>query len=91
MRYLPAFAVFTMLAPAFAADEPLPVGVKPYPLKVCVVSGEELGSMGKPVSKVHDGQEVKFCCKGCIKKFDKDPAGHLKKVAEKKVAEPQGK
>jgi len=26
---------------------------------------------------------VKFCCKPCIKKFDKDVAGNLKKIADK--------
>ena len=82
MRRLLALAALSFLAPAFAGDEPLPAGVKPYPLKTCVVSGEELGGMGKPVSKVYEGQEVKFCCKSCIKKFDKDPAGFVKKIGE---------
>jgi hypothetical protein len=82
MRALLTLAALAFFAPAFAADEPLPAGVKPYPLKVCIVSAEELGGMGKPVSKVYEGQEVKFCCKSCIKKFDKDPAGYVKKIAE---------
>jgi len=46
----------------------------PYPLDTCIVSGEKLGEMGEPVVKVIDGREVKFCCNGCIKKFNKDPA-----------------
>ncbi|CAN5787682.1 hypothetical protein BH11VER1_BH11VER1_37780 [soil metagenome] len=54
--------------------------VKPYPLKVCVVSGNELGSMGKVVTKVYDGQEMKFCCKPCVKKFDANPAKYLAKL-----------
>ena len=53
---------------------------RPYPLKVCIVSGNELGSMGKVITKVHDGQEVKFCCKPCIKKFDANPAKYLAKL-----------
>ncbi len=52
----------------------------PYPLKVCLVTGEELGSMGKPVVKVYDEQEIKFCCKSCIKKFEADPAKYLAKL-----------
>jgi len=52
----------------------------PYPLKVCIVTGEELGSMGKPVVKVYDEQEIKFCCKSCIKKFEADPAKYLAKL-----------
>ena len=33
--------------------------VKPYPLDVCIVSGEKLGSMGEPVAIVHEGQEIR--------------------------------
>ena len=50
---------------------------KPYPLKVCVVSGEELGSMGKPVVIDHEGTEVRFCCKECLPKFNADPAKYI--------------
>lgn len=53
---------------------------KPYPLQVCIVSGNELGSMGKIVTKVHEGQEIKFCCKPCVKKFDANPAKYLAKL-----------
>lgn len=51
-----------------------------YPLKVCLVSGNELGSMGKPITKVYNGQEIKLCCKPCIKKFDANPAKYLAKL-----------
>ena len=63
----------------FAAD----TTPKPYPLKTCIISGEKLGSMGKPPVLVVDGQEVQFCCKNCIKDFNKDPQKHLKEIAEK--------
>ncbi|CAN5788012.1 hypothetical protein BH11VER1_BH11VER1_37830 [soil metagenome] len=52
----------------------------PYPLNVCLVSGNELGSMGKPITKVYEGKEVKLCCKPCIKKFDANPAKYLAKL-----------
>jgi hypothetical protein len=29
---------------------------------------------------VAKGQEVKFCCKDCLKEFNKDSAKHLKKL-----------
>jgi hypothetical protein len=64
-------------AVAMAAENP---PAKPYPLKTCIVSDEELGSMGDPVVLVHEGQEIKFCCKSCIKKFKADPAKYLKKL-----------
>lgn len=51
-----------------------------YPLKTCVVSGEDLGGMGDPVAFEYDGTEVQFCCAGCIKEFKKDPAPFLEKV-----------
>ena len=54
--------------------------VKPYPLKVCLVSGNELGSMGKPITKVYQDQEIKLCCKPCIKKFDANPAKYMAKL-----------
>lgn len=53
---------------------------KPYPLDTCIVSDNELGSMGDAISYNHNGQEVKFCCKPCIKKFEKDPEKFLKKL-----------
>lgn len=55
---------------------------KPYTLKTCAVSDEKLGGMGDPYTFVHDGREVKLCCKGCLKDFKKDPAKYLKKVDE---------
>ena len=55
-------------------------GVKPYPKNTCIVSGNTLGSMGPVITEVHQGQEVKFCCKPCIKKFAADPAKYLGKL-----------
>lgn len=54
--------------------------VKPDLLKTCPVSGEKLGEMGKPKVFVYEGQEVKLCCSGCKKDFDKDPATYIKKI-----------
>ena len=61
--------------------------VKPYPLKTCIVSGEKLGEMGDPVVFVHDGQEIKLCCKNCKPKFDAEPAKYLSKLNEAAAAE----
>jgi YHS domain-containing protein len=54
--------------------------LKPYPLKTCVVSGEKLGEMGKPVVYEYKGREIKFCCKDCIKDFKKNPDKYIKKL-----------
>lgn len=55
-----------------------------YPLTTCVVSGEELGSMGDPVVVEHNGTEVKLCCDQCLDKFNSDPAKYAKKVTDAK-------
>jgi len=52
-----------------------------YPLKVCVVSGQELGSMGEPI--VHNGTTVKFCCNSCIDDFNAEPEKFPAKLAAK--------
>jgi hypothetical protein len=72
-----ALSVFPTVAPA--ADS--------YPLSTCVVSGEALGSMGQPIVIHHEGAEVRLCCKGCVKKFNADPAKYLEKLSGKP---PQG-
>jgi len=56
---------------------------KPYPLEVCIVSGEKLGSMGDPVVIVHEGQQIKFCCDHCIPEFNKEPEKYLSKLSGK--------
>ena len=67
----------TTAAPTAAAPAQ---GVKPYPLKTCIVSGNALGSMGDEQRIVHNGQEIKFCCKPCIAKFKKNPDKYLGKI-----------
>jgi YHS domain-containing protein len=53
-----------------------------YPLDQCPVSKEKLGGMGEPVNFVQEGRLVRFCCKDCIKEFQKDPAPVLKQIDE---------
>jgi len=55
---------------------------KPIPdlLTTCPVSGDKLGEMGKPYTFVYKGQEIKLCCSGCKKDFDKDPAKYVAKI-----------
>ena len=63
------------------AGGPAGSSVKKYTLDVCVVSDNKLGSMGDPVTKVYGNQEIKFCCKPCIKAFEKEKDRYLKKLA----------
>ena len=58
----------------------------PYPLTTCVVSGDKIGGdMGKPITLVYKGQEMKFCCKDCVKDFNKNPQKWMKKFDEAKA------
>jgi hypothetical protein len=76
---IPMKTLFTTLAIFFAAVT-IQAADKPYPLKKCLVSDNKLGSMGTPVTKVYDGQEIKFCCKPCVKKFEANKAKYLAKL-----------
>ncbi len=59
----------------------------PYPLDVCVVSGEKLGSMGEPVVLDHNGTEVRFCCDSCLPEFKKDPDKYVAMLKKGKAGE----
>lgn len=68
--------------PEQTADAPVASvpSVKPYPLTTCLVTDEDLDSMGGAVTRVHNGQEVKFCCKSCVRKFEADSDKYLAKL-----------
>lgn len=51
--------------------------VKPYPLTTCLVSGEKLEDA---YVFVHEGREIKLCCKSCAKDFKKEPAKYVKRL-----------
>lgn len=53
---------------------------KSYPLTTCVVSHDALGGMGETVDALYDGKLIRFCCKGCVKSFNKNPERYLKEI-----------
>jgi hypothetical protein len=57
-----------------------------YPLKTCVISGEELGKSA--VDHVADGRLVRVCCNDCVAAVDKDKAAAFAKI-DKGVVEQQ--
>jgi YHS domain-containing protein len=57
-----------------------------YPLTTCIVSGQQLGSMGEPFVYTHEGREIRFCCAGCVKRFEKDPDAYMKKMDQAIIA-----
>ena len=88
MKKLNLFTVLTLTATVLAAplvgraEDKKETKAKPYSLEKCIVSDEKLGEMGKPFVFVHEGQEIKLCCKSCQKDFKKDPAKYLKKLKD---------
>jgi YHS domain-containing protein len=73
-------AAVALVTPTSRAEEKK--AAKPYPLEKCIVSDEKLGEMGKPYVFTHEGQEIKLCCKSCLKDFNKEPAKYLKKLED---------
>ena len=48
--------------------------------RVCPVSGEALGTMGKPYKVTVAGRTVFLCCQGCEAELRKDPDKYLAKL-----------
>lgn len=59
-----------------------------YPTNQCIVSDDKLGAdMGKPADFVYreagkPDRFISFCCKDCVKDFNKDPQKYLKILDE---------
>ncbi|MCC6579265.1 MAG: hypothetical protein IT440_02405 [Phycisphaeraceae bacterium] len=79
-------AAMTLGAVALGEEAKPAPATQPYPLNVCIVSDEELGTMGDPVVLQYEGREIRFCCEHCVPDFKKDPQKYLKKLAEAKKA-----
>jgi len=48
-----------------------------YPLKTCFVSGDRLDD---PVDALYGDRLLRFCCKGCLRSFNKNPPKFLPKL-----------
>lgn len=78
-----AAALVVLPGAGLLAAEKVAKAAKPYPLDVCLASGEAFGGdMGEPYVLVENGQEIKLCCKSCLKDFNKDKVALMAKVAE---------
>jgi YHS domain-containing protein len=82
---LAAVLAAVVVAPAVLAGD-APKG-DPYPLTTCPVTGKTLGAMGDPVAIEYEGREIRFCCKGCVAKFQADPARYIEKIDAQIVKE----
>lgn len=73
-------ALLATLALGITAANAAEEKTKSYPKNTCIVTDNKLGSMGRIITKTHEGQEVKFCCKPCVKKFENNPQKYLSKL-----------
>ena len=72
-------SLLSLLLFAACASGPNP-DVIPYPSDLCIVTDNKLGSMGDPIVKVYGNQEIKFCCRPCVKEFEEDKERFLAKL-----------
>jgi hypothetical protein len=85
LRSIALLALFSAAAlVGCKTHESTSASAKPYPLDKCVVSNEKLGEHGEPYVFVHNGQQVKLCCKDCLADFNKDPDKYIAKIAAAK-------
>ena len=75
------------VTPLWAGDTNRPPGLatsgaKPYPIDYCLICGDHVGGTNAAVVINYQGQELKFCCKRCVKTFKQDPTKYLKKLHE---------
>lgn len=52
---------------------------------ICPVSGEPLGSMGKPIKLTVEGREVYICCSGCEDALREDPEKYFSKLDQRQT------
>jgi hypothetical protein len=67
-------------APAGIAELPEADRALALKQKICPVSDEPLGSMGKPVKLEIKGRAVFICCGGCEEDLKKEPDKYLAKL-----------
>lgn len=51
-----------------------------YPLTLCIVTDEPLGSMGDAFNYYHEDTLVRMCCDHCLEGFQEDPEKYLAKL-----------
>jgi YHS domain-containing protein len=75
-----ALLLLTLAACSTSEQVQISTKAKPYPLKTCLVTGNDLDSMGGAIDKIYNGQEIQFCCEPCVKKFEAHQAKYLAKL-----------
>jgi hypothetical protein len=54
-----------------------------FPLKICIVTGDELGD--EPIDLTYKGRTIRLCCKSCARKFNANPEKYIA-ILDKQLA-----
>jgi len=80
----------TWAADANSAANAANSAARSYPIDYCLICGDKVGGTNAAVVINYQGQELKFCCKRCVKTFQQDPAKYLKKLHDAENADSKG-
>lgn len=72
-----------LLCLSLLAFTPLVNAAPSYPLKMCIVTGDELGD--DPITATYKNRTILLCCKSCVKKFNANPEKYLA-ILDKEMA-----
>ena len=88
--YLSTVFAAILATSALAADpsdqKPASQNGKQATNTVCPVSGDKVGSIGKPVYVEYQGKKLALCCKDCLKDFHRNPAKFAALAEKNEVA-----
>ncbi len=76
-----------MAAPAAPSAQAAPAAMVEVGNKICPISGEKIGGMGKAEKIEYKGKVYNLCCPMCKKDFLKDPEAAIKKIEEQMADE----
>jgi hypothetical protein len=68
------------MSPAIGATGRAPAANAPATAKrqtICPVTGQKLGSMGRPIPVSANGETIYVCCQGCVEAVQAEPAKYL--------------
>ena len=77
---LVTIALAVVVSASIGGGSTAQASTKPYRAKTCLVTDNDLNSMGDKQGFVHKGQKIMVCCEPCIGKFKKNPEKYLKKL-----------
>ncbi|MDQ3023073.1 MAG: YHS domain-containing protein [bacterium] len=90
LSLLATMFVLTLAGPVIAKDEDEAAGEAayagdPFYLAECPVKGIKLGD--EPEVLIYEGRELRFCCTGCVAKFEADPQKYISEIDAKMIAD----